>query len=200
MRLQSRKQFAPFVFYTVAATVLGVAAQSGGARPPLTSIIVLLITGLVSWAVIEYVLHRFAFHRLPSRHVTAHRGLISASHEAHHDRPQAIDRLFASLGMSVPVALCYCLLAWGVTGDWRSMTYLFIGLVCGYFGYEWLHYQAHHGSPRARPLRYLRKYHLLHHHQTPDLRFGVTSPLIDYLFGTFRPAREGKRVDKKGGV
>jgi sterol desaturase/sphingolipid hydroxylase (fatty acid hydroxylase superfamily) len=35
-------------------------------------------------------------------------------------------------------------------------------------------------------LRYLRRYHLLHHYKTPDLRFGVTSPLFDLLFGTFR--------------
>jgi sterol desaturase/sphingolipid hydroxylase (fatty acid hydroxylase superfamily) len=37
-----------------------------------------------------------------------------------------------------------------------------------------------------RLLRYLRRYHLLHHYKTPDLRFGVTSPLFDLLFGTFR--------------
>ena len=72
------------------------------------------------------------------------------------------------------------------------MAYLFIGLIGGYFGYEWLHYQAHHGASRLRLLRYLKKYHLLHHHQTPDLRFGVTSPIVDYLFGTYQPV--GKRA------
>jgi sterol desaturase/sphingolipid hydroxylase (fatty acid hydroxylase superfamily) len=56
----------------------------------------------------------------------------------------------------------------------------------GYFFYEWLHFQCHHGNSRLRVLRYLRKYHLLHHYKTPELRFGVTSPLFDLIFGTFR--------------
>lgn len=93
--------------------------------------------------------------------------------------------------MSLPIALCYGLLMWALVGDWRSTAYLFGGLIAGYFSYEWVHYQAHHGRPRLRLLRYLKRYHLLHHHRTPGLRFGVTSPVIDYLFGTFQQMSKG---------
>ena len=184
MTLRGWKQFTPFYFYTVAAAGLVAAAAPGEARP-LTSTLTLFVCGLLSWPPLEYALHRFAFHR-PARDGGPSR-FLSASHRSHHDHPGARDQLFAGLRTSAPVALCYFLLAWAVLGGWRAAAYQFAGLVAGYFGYEWLHYQAHHRRPRLRPLRYLRRYHLLHHHQTPGLRFGVTSPVMDCLCGTFRP-------------
>jgi len=178
------KQFTPFYFYTAVAVSMGGAATVSEARS-VAGTFLLLVSGFLSWGVVEYGLHRFAFHH---RALPAARGrFFSASHQAHHDRPQATDQLFSSLRMSAPVALLYCLLAWAALGSWQAMAYLFDGLILGYFSYEWLHYQAHHGAPRLRPLKYLRKYHLLHHHRTPEQRFGVTSPVVDYLCGTFRP-------------
>jgi sterol desaturase/sphingolipid hydroxylase (fatty acid hydroxylase superfamily) len=61
-----------------------------------------------------------------------------------------------------------------------------------------LHYRAHHRRARLRLFRYLRKYHLLHHYKTPELRFGVSSPLFDIIFGTFQPvASRNKRQVKR---
>ena len=188
------KQFTPFYVYTATVSVLGVAAATSETRP-LAGILRLFVCGFLSWALVEYGLHRFVFH--PPARMPASNLAFSAAHQSHHDRPQALDQLFSSLRMSAPVAICYWLLAWAVSGSWQAAVYLFIGLVAGYFSYEWLHYQAHHGAPRLRPLPYLRKYHLLHHHRTPELRFGVTSPVVDYLTGTFRPVgRETRRGPK----
>ena len=188
------KQFTPFYFYTAAVLVLGVAAATSETRP-LAGILRLFVCGFLSWALVEYGLHRFFFHH--AARMAPSGPSFSAAHQSHHDHPQAVDQLFSSLRMSAPVASCYCLLAWAVMGSWQAAVYLFVGLVAGYFSYEWLHYQAHHGAPRLRPLRYLRKYHLLHHHRTPGLRFGVTSPVIDYLFGTFRSVGRGARHEPK---
>ena len=179
------RQFTPFYFYTAAALCLGTAAGGG---PSAGGTLPLLVMGLLSWGLVEYALHRFIFHYL-SRSESG-RKFVHAAHLSHHEDPGATDHLFTSLRMSVPIAAAYSLLAWAAAGSWRAAGYLFIGLVAGYFCYEWLHFQAHHGRPRMRPLRYLRKYHLLHHHRTPGLRFGVTSPLFDLAFGTFRPAGE----------
>lgn len=195
MSITDCKQFTPFYFYAAVAAGLGGAAAISEVRS-VTSILRLLVCGFLSWPFVEYVLHRFVFH-FPSRPTVPAR-FFSASHQAHHEQPRAVERLFSSLRMSLPVALCYCLLAWTVLGSWQAMSYLFVGLIAGYFSYEWLHYQAHHGAPRLRPLRYLKKYHLLHHHQTPGLRFGVTSPVIDYLFGTFQPvSRRAPRAKER---
>ena len=50
---------------------------------------------------------------------------------------------------------------------------MFTGLIAGYFFYEYLDFQAHHGTSRGRLTRYFRKYHLQHHHYDATVRFGV---------------------------
>ena len=63
------------------------------------------------------------------------------------------------------------------------------GTVTGYIAYDWIHYYTHHFSPKNRVGRWLKRYHLLHHfdehHGTK--RFGVSNPLWDLVFGTYRP-------------
>jgi sterol desaturase/sphingolipid hydroxylase (fatty acid hydroxylase superfamily) len=187
MTTTSWKQFTPFFFYTTAAVCAGIAATLSETRSA-GRILLLFLAGVLSWCFIEYGLHRFIFH-YEARSEPVRR-ILYGVHQVHHDHPQAMDDLFASLRFSVPIAATYYLILWALLGSWQATAYVFIGLVAGYFTYEWVHYQAHHGRPRSRLLRYLRRYHLLHHHRTPDLRFGVTTPFVDYLFGTFRPVRE----------
>ena len=188
MSIKGLRQFTPFYFYTAVALCLG-AAAAAGEGPSGGAVLLLLVSGLLSWGLVEYALHRFIFHYDARSELG--RKFVYGAHLSHHENPGAADDLFASLRMSAPIAASYWLLAWAATGSWRAASYLFIGLAAGYFYYEWLHFQAHHGRPRLRLFRYLKKYHLLHHHQTPGLRFGVTSPLFDLAFGTFRPV--GKR-------
>jgi sterol desaturase/sphingolipid hydroxylase (fatty acid hydroxylase superfamily) len=113
--------------------------------------------------------------------------MVHAVHLSHHDNPRLRGRVFSGLVISAPVATAYLLLAWFTIGSLRAAAYLFTGLMMGYFYYEWLHFRSHHRKARLRLFRYLRRYHLLHHYQTPKLRFGVSSPLFDIIFGTFRP-------------
>ena len=173
----------PLYFYTAVVLCLLVVthneALSWGAG------LVLLTSGILSWGLLEYGLHRFVFHYNARSELG--RKLVYAAHLSHHDYPGATDRLFSSLLISAPVAAVYLLLALITTGSLRAASFLFTGLVVGYFYYEWLHFRSHHSKARLRLFRYLKKYHLLHHHQTPELRFGVTSPLFDMIFGTFRP-------------
>jgi sterol desaturase/sphingolipid hydroxylase (fatty acid hydroxylase superfamily) len=179
------KQLTPFLFYTLVSVGLGVAAPISETRS-ITSILFLFTTGILTWGLIEYCLHRFVFHF--DAQSEKGRSRIYALHLSHHANPKTVDDLFASLSLSLPIAIGYWVLAWAVMKSWQAVAYLFIGLMVGYFSYEFLHYQAHHRAPRLRVLRYLKKYHLLHHHQTSALRFGVTSPAFDYLFGTFQSA------------
>jgi hypothetical protein len=94
----------------------------------------------------------------------------------------------------VPVCVVYLLIAWAATGSWQSAVYLFTGLIAGYFFYEYLDYQAHHGSARGRVVRYFRRYHLMHHHYDATVRYGVTSPLFDFIFGTYHVEKRRARV------
>ena len=184
------KVLTPFCFYTV--VVFCLFALTRGQPLSLGASLLLLASGLLSWGLLEYGLHRFVFHY--DAQSALGKKLVYGAHLSHHDYPHATDNLFSGLIISAPVATVYLLLAWIATSSWRAASFLFTGLVLGYFYYEWLHFRAHHRRPRLRLFRYLRKYHLLHHYQTPELRFGVTSPLFDIIFGTFRPVTFRKQV------
>jgi sterol desaturase/sphingolipid hydroxylase (fatty acid hydroxylase superfamily) len=178
------KRFVPFVFYTAVAAALVVVAAVTESRS-WASTLVLVAGGALSWSAIEYAMHRFAFHY----RATSERGkkFVYDSHLVHHDHPRDLDDIFANLSTSGPLAAAYLVVALATTGSPGATAYLFLGLMAGYFTYEWLHYQAHHRSPRTRLFRYLKKYHMLHHHGSNDLRFGVTSPVFDLLLGTWGP-------------
>ena len=149
------------------------------------SIVLLLGCGLFSWGLIEYGLHRFVFHY--DARSRFGRELLYSAHLSHHENPTATNQISASFYLSAPIAAMYWLLVWAATGSRTAAFYLFIGMATGYFFYKWLHFQCHHRRSRFRLLRYLRRYHLLHHYRTPGLRFGVTSPVFDIVFRTFRP-------------
>lgn len=185
MSVTGWKQLMPVYFYTaIAACFIAVTSGEGFSW---RLIFLLIALGVLSWTLIEYGLHRFVFH-YNARSVFGKK-LLYAAHLSHHEHPRARYRLFSGLFISLPIAV-YLLLAWVTTGSSHAASYLFAGLIAGYFSYEWLHFQAHHRRPRLRLFRYLRQYHLLHHYQTPELRFGVTSPLLDMILGTFRPVRK----------
>ena len=180
------KQLGPVYFYI--ALVVCLLALTRSEDLSWRQNVLLISFGILSWTLIEYVLHRFIFHY--SARSAFGKKLVYAAHLSHHEMPRMENHFFSSLLVSLPVATAYLLIAWIVTGSLRAATLLFAGLTAGYFCYEWLHFQAHHRRPRLRLFRYLRKYHLLHHYQTPELRFGVTSPLFDVIMGTFRPVRK----------
>ena len=180
------KHLTPVYFYT--ALVVCLLALTRGEDFSFSQYFLLISSGVLSWTLIEYALHRFIFHY--HARSTLGRKLVYAAHLSHHENPRATNQFFSSLLVSLPVAIVYVLLAWIVTGSLHASAYTFAGLAGGYSCYEWLHFQAHHRRPRLRLFRYLRRYHLLHHYQTPGLRYGVTSPLIDLILGTFRPVRK----------
>ncbi len=180
------RQLAPVYVYTPIAVCLGLLTydKEFSWRQNLA----LLVLGILSWTIIEYGLHRFIFHY--SARSSFGQKLVWAAHLSHHENPRAKSRLFSSFVVSAPVATAYWLLLYISTGSQHFASYLLIGVAVGYITYQLLHFQAHHRRPRLRIFRYLQTYHMLHHYRTPELRFGVTSPLIDLVFGTFRPVRK----------
>jgi sterol desaturase/sphingolipid hydroxylase (fatty acid hydroxylase superfamily) len=145
--------------------------------------------GLFLWTLSEYVLHRFVFHFSPR---TPWQERISfLFHGVHHAQPQSKTRLVMPPVVSIPLSLLFlgaCYLIIGlILGAQHWVAPVFSGLVAGYLIYDMFHYSTHHLRVRWRWFVYLRRYHMHHHTQTPDLRYGVTSPLWDIVFGT-KPA------------
>lgn len=180
--------YKPFIFYTAVLALLQAAVVRSGASSP-ASAAALVCAGLLTWGLYEYATHRWVLHREPRAQGFNLPGNLT--HLRHHADPNSLQRLNVQLNESVPVCVVYYLLAWALTGSWQAAAHLFTGLIAGYFFYEYLDFQAHHGTSRGRLTRYFRKYHLQHHHHDATVRFGVTSPLFDYLFGTFHIEKKG---------
>src|SRR5437773_4566452 len=101
MSIKGWRKLTPFYFYTaVVVLLLGAAGRGNG--PSKSTILILVSLGLLSWGLVEYILHRFVFH---FDAISVFGGnLAYSSHLAHHENPKATDDLFASLKISVPIA------------------------------------------------------------------------------------------------
>lgn len=174
--------YKPFIFYTAVLSFMQCAVVRSN-ESSLTAAAGLFVAGLLTWGLYEYVTHRWVLHREPKAEGFNLPGNVT--HLRHHADPNSLQRLNVQLSESIPVCVVYYLAAWALTGSWQAATHLYTGLIAGYFFYEYLDFQAHHGTSRGRLTRYFRKYHLQHHHFDATVRFGVTSPLFDYIFGTF---------------
>ncbi len=150
----------------------------------LGSSVPLFVCGWVGFSLFEYFLHRFAFHGLlrgaPSRRRQLWGFLL---HGYHHHFPDDPMRLVMPPVISWPVALVFVAAYVLGLGPERAIPAIG-GTLCGYLALFSVHYYVHHGRPIRGPGAWLRRYHLRHHHQDPDSRFGVTSPLWDVVFRT----------------
>lgn len=145
-----------------------------------------LITGLFLWTFAEYMLHRFVFH-FPAKPGWQER-ISYLFHGIHHHQPKVKTRLVMPPAVSIPLALVFYgffYLFFNIVLPVAFLTYpIFAGFILGYVVYDMIHYSTHHIPMKKGYLRVLRQQHMHHHFQTPNQRFGVTSPLWDYVFNT----------------
>ncbi len=154
-----------------------------------TQIVGLFTVGLCFWTLTEYLLHRFVFHYEPTSQWGKH--LHFMMHGVHHDYPNDSLRLVMPPVVSIPLAMLFYYLFVAVLG--ATYTYpFFAGFILGYMIYDSWHYASHHFALKGSGWIWLKQYHMLHHYQDPQTRFGVSSPLWDYVFGT-----TAEKADKK---
>jgi sterol desaturase/sphingolipid hydroxylase (fatty acid hydroxylase superfamily) len=155
--------------------------------------LVAFLAGAFAWTLTEYTLHRFVFHFRPRN--TWQERVSFLFHGVHHAQPRSKTRLVMPPVVSIPLALVfyglYYLVVGVVLGADHWVSPLFSGFTGGYLVYDMFHYAMHHVPMRRGVLRWLRRHHMFHHTQTPNLRFGVSSPLWDFVFGTL--GREGSK-------
>ncbi|MGF1509522.1 MAG: sterol desaturase family protein [Myxococcota bacterium] len=137
--------------------------------------------GLLWWTLMEYWLHRAVFHY--DAKTAVGRRLIWVLHGVHHDWPNDKLRLVFPPGLSIPLAVLFFLLFTQLFGTGPRFP-AFAGLATGYLAYDMVHYGTHHFTFDNPVLKFLRSYHMAHHFKHEPTRFGVTSPLWDYVFGT----------------
>ncbi|HKQ68459.1 MAG TPA: sterol desaturase family protein [Polyangiaceae bacterium] len=163
---------------------IGLAAYRAFTVPTVRPAAALLFAaGWLFWTLLEYVLHRFLFHM--AAHTPEERLRAFLMHGYHHEFPSDGMRLVAPPLMSWPLGLAVGVLMYLIVGP-VFWIFSFAGAAAGYIAYDWIHYYTHHAHPRTALGRRLKRYHLAHHFSDDGSHFGVSSPLWDVIFRTYR--------------
>lgn len=184
-----------FIVYGLAVLAMAAWLVAGTPRGDIAASLGGVLTGLLLWTALEYVLHRWVLHGLePFRHW----------HAVHHQRPQARIGSPTLLTAALFTGLIYLPAQWLASRHpsplWGSVPEraLTLGVIAGYLLYSVLHHVLHHvrhnvghhaghhaghqaprpGPPRgpARWLQERRRWHAQHHRGQPvDVAPGTTA-------------------------
>lgn len=146
----------------------------------------IFVLGFLSWTLTEYWLHRLVFHFEGQGPYWERVHFLL--HGVHHRWAKDKYRLVMPPAVSLALYFLFGFLFYVVLGK-RTMWPFHAGFVAGYLVYDMTHYATHHHRPRTRWGRMLRQHHFLHHFKDQSQRFGVSSPLWDWVFGTMPSAR-----------
>lgn len=142
--------------------------------------------GLFVWTLTEYVLHRFLFH-YPA-HTPRQERIFFLFHGVHHAQPRSKTRLVMPPVVSIPMAALFyglfVLVLDTLLGRPAWISPMFSAFMTGYLIYDMLHYAMHHFQMRRGYWKTIRRHHMQHHFKTPNERYGVSSPLWDFVFRT----------------
>jgi sterol desaturase/sphingolipid hydroxylase (fatty acid hydroxylase superfamily) len=118
-----------------------------------------IAAGFAAWTLAEYWIHRLIFHG----HTP-----FEPMHQMHHALPKDTFAGFAAIWLLFGASFC-------------------TGFMLGYLAYCAIHVRMHHGN-RANFSRYVAFMfdHHAGHHRGGQGNFGVTSPIWDFVFRTFK--------------
>jgi len=131
----------------------------------------LFALGILVWTMMEYLLHRLAFHGF-------------APHWEHHANPTDAIFIVAPLWLSLSATGVLLALFSLAARSWNAGASLVAGVIAGYLAYEAIHLRIHSPAAGGRLLRALRRHHYYHHFASDKVCYGVTSPLWDCVFGS----------------
>jgi len=156
----------------------------------------LFFGGVLFFTLFEYGLHRVVFHGLMrlAAHDDRYRFTAFMAHGYHHDFPNDRSRLVMPPMISWPLAVMFAALYYAMLGPNLYLP-LLAGTMAGYIAYDWVHYYTHHFHPKWRLGKWVRAYHLRHHFQDGDNFYGISSPLWDLVFGTYKSPLPVRRQD-----
>jgi len=143
-------------------------------------ILIAALLGAFTWSLLEYCIHRWLGHDRRFRG-----NLFGREHTRHHSEGDyfaptwkkglaALGVLGAVLGPAIFVA--------GVAAG----TAYAVGLAGFYGFYEVLHRREHTHAGIGAYGRWARRHHFYHHFVNPRMNHGVTSPIWDLVFRTYR--------------
>ncbi|MEJ8757760.1 sterol desaturase family protein [Pontibacter sp. H259] len=145
----------------------------------------LFFMGWLLFSLMEYAAHRFIFHMDTDTPLKAR--IQYTFHGNHHDYPKDKERLAMPPIVSVFIASFLFFVFKLIFG--QLVFGILAGVLFGYAMYLLVHYAVHAYVPPKNFLKTLWIHHSIHHYKDPEVAYGVSSPLWDYLLGTM-PKRE----------
>lgn len=143
----------------------------------------MVLPGLLVWTFMEYSLHRFVFH-YPAKSSVG-KWLVYLFHGVHHDVPADKTRLvMPPAGAVIVMVILWVLFDALIPAPWFEPFFAFF--LVGYLIYDYLHYATHHFRMHHPVLQALKRHHMQHHFTGMEKKYGVSSPLWDWVFGTMR--------------
>lgn len=168
------------VFIALWAVVLPLIAFAAWGTSSLPMALLLLAGGGVLWTLVEYALHRFVFHWQPDTALL--RQAVFVMHGNHHSVPNDPLRNLMPPMVSLPVGGVIWIAMLAVLGP--SGSWMFLGFMAGYVGYDLVHYACHQWPMKGRLARVLKVHHMRHHHLHEPGNYAITGMMWDRLFRT----------------
>ncbi len=182
-------RFASFWAYPLLAAVLLVLAGWNSLGRSSLGPVACALGGLLFWTLLEYCLHRYLFHWIPrNRRV---RRFLATLHLRHHGDPRNRDGILVRPRYSFPVSALVFGGLWLASGDFAVAAWTMGGIWAGFLYYELVHYRVHLSKRGGGLLGFQRRGHFYHHFVDDEYCFGVTSPLWDWVFRTYRRVDAG---------
>lgn len=160
------------------------------------------VTGILGYSLIEYLAHRFVYHRIPQgrfwRRIT---GDVAALHLGHHREPAAYGgsingNQLPILGFGVALAI------WVIVIPYYPTAFCLFAIAIGGLNYmiqEYVHFGTHQMPMRNRLLAIQKRHHMLHHYRDDESNFGLFWPFWDHVFRTdFRSVQRRKARRQSG--
>jgi len=133
----------------------------------------LVLVGIAAWTLLEYLVHRFVFHRY---------SVGRRLHRLHHDHPSDPDAERSSLStplIAFPIGFLLI-----VTTGLEDGSAIFAGLLLGYLVFIVVHYAVHRWPIEPNSWLYSAKMRHLTHHRFDNCNYGVATIFWDIVFRT----------------
>jgi sterol desaturase/sphingolipid hydroxylase (fatty acid hydroxylase superfamily) len=146
----------------------------------IAGVVVAALLGVVTWTLLEYLIHRFMGHDRRFR-----RTPFGVEHTRHHVEGDYFAPTWKKLISAIVVTAVLAYPAIVAVGAAAGMAYL-VGMMGFYLIYELQHRREHTHPGVGGYGRWIRRHHFRHHLVDARTNFGVTTPLWDLAFGTYR--------------
>jgi sterol desaturase/sphingolipid hydroxylase (fatty acid hydroxylase superfamily) len=135
--------------------------------------------GVGLWTLVEYLVHRFAYHHAP---------VLSRMHHEHHEKPNEMIGVPSFVSSGLVISICYFPLA----AFYPVLACGFVsGMLIGYAAYMFVHHATHHLAIGPDSFLYRARVRHMAHHYRDTTNFGVTTGLWDWVFRTERVSSRG---------